>query len=176
MADAPTEKKREVEKHYLPEDYNGRCQGTEGEDYFSSFITFGGKLAKDEVLHKFEMRLPLPTVDDETFNDEALSLFNLSAIDMVKRAIAKLATDVDDSFKKTLFQGIDAPTDASLGEVNHNAAQIKIDDWRYSPQTGKGKTVKVADVVARLKAQGKLPADAEISTNEELFAYLNENL
>lgn len=163
-------KKREVEKHALPTDYNGRCQ----EDFLSTWLTFGGRLDPDEALHKFEHRLPIPT-DDE----EAEEMYNLSIRDLVKEGVRKLFTTIDDTAKKALFAGTSFntdntdPMDAALVEdTAHLASQGVFDNWRYSERVARGKTVKVADIVAQLVAKGKItPEDAEgIETAEQLMS------
>jgi len=162
--------KRKVEKHVLPDDYAGRCQ----EDFLSTYLTFGGKLPDSEVLHKFEHRLPIPNDDDE-----AEEMYNLSIRDLVKEGVRKLFTTIDDTAKKVLFTGTSFggddpdPVEAALVEPTaHLASQQVFDNWRYSERVARGKTVKVADIVAQLVATGKIsPDDAEgIETAEQLFA------
>ncbi len=161
--------KRKVEKHALT-DYGGRCQ----EDFLSTWLTFGGRLDPDETLHKFEHRLPIPTDDDE-----AAEMYNLSIRDLVKEGVRKLFTTIDDTAKKVLFSGTSFgtddpdPMDAGLVEnLAHLTSQRLFDEWRYSERVARGKTVKVADVVAQLVATGKISKeDAEgIETAEQLFA------
>jgi len=156
-------KKREVQKHFLPKGYKSPHATT-----ISQWLTFGGTLPAGEVLHKFEMQVALPEVPE----GEAV-VYGLTVGDFVQRGAQKLGTEVDNTFKKTLFQGIDSPSKAGEADPKmHLAAQKALDKWTYSPRVGKGKTAAVSDVVASLVAAGVLPEGAvgEITTNEQLQA------
>lgn len=192
MTDETKDKPREVELHPIPGHYEGRCQGKRDKNYVTSYLTFGGKLAKEEVLHKFEMRLPIPQVEDGMFNEDCKGLFNMTAAEMVTKALGKLLTDLDEGFKAILFgevkypdgdkiiwEKVEAPdlAGASYDEDRHLEAQEWVDEWRYSPrQTGKAKTVKVTDIIAKLVASGKVtPEQVEgITGQDQLFAKLAE--
>lgn len=155
---------RKVEKHFLPNEYDGRCTGDQ--DYISQWLSYGGDLPEGETLHKFEMRLPIPKTDDE-----AQKMYNKSLDDLVRDGVAKLGTIIDDSFKPVLFKGIDAPEFAeNANEKAHLKAQEKADGWRYTPRTGSGKTTAVSNVVASLVAAGVLTEEQaeSIETNDDL--------
>lgn len=193
---------RETQLHYLPSTYDGRCQGSENVNYVNSFVSFGGSLPEDEVLHKFEMRLPIPQEKPgKKFDAEVKDLFNFTASDFISKSLSKILTDVDEIFKGILFGdvieddegnlttapkgnekplvygNIPSPSDAGpmYDERRHLAAQRVIDEWRYAPKKA-GKSVTVASFIQKLVASGKISADdAEgIETQAELFEKLSE--
>jgi len=156
-------KKREVEKHYLDEEYyEGRCQPDI--NCFSTFLSKGGKLADDEVMEKYEIRLPIPT-DDES----AKEFYDLSLQDLVYMGVAKLATSIDDKVKPTLFND-----EGIADEDSHLAAQAVADAWRYAAKVARGKSVEIAELVRIMLASGKLTEEeAEgIETKADLMKAL----
>jgi len=155
-----TKKKREVQQHPLPKGYKSPFRNV-----ISQWLTFGGTLPEGEILHKYEMQLGVPEVEDVD------SLYGFKLGEIVLKGVQKLGTEVDNAFKKTLFAGIDKPTDAgNVDAKNHLTAQRQLDKYIYTPRVGKGKTTAVSNVVASLVAAGVLPesALAEITTNDEL--------
>jgi len=152
---------REVEKNFLPQDYEGRCIG---EECFSTFLSKGGKLSEGEILRKYEIRLPIPSN-----NEQAQEFYDLALSDLVRMGVAKLATAIDDKVKPTLFDGEGNATDES-----HLAAQVVADSWRYRARVARGKSVEVAELLHVLVSSGKLSEEeAEgITTKAELMAAL----
>jgi hypothetical protein len=190
MANEKKKEPRKTEVHYLPVDYDGRCQGTEKVDYVSSFVTFGGTLPEGEVLHKFEMRLPIPDASScEALDAECKEFFNYSASNMVNKALGKILTDVDELFKAHMFKEVKgendevvflevpSPTEAGslYEEARHLHAQNEIDEWRFTPRAV-GKTVTVASFIQQLLSTGRVKPDQVegIETQADLFAKLAE--
>lgn len=108
---------RKVVEHYLPASYDGRCTGTENVDYVNGFPSFGqiGKLADGAELHKFEMRLPIPNLENAgDFDQQCQDLFGFSGNDMISKALEKLKTDLDELFKSYLFGRVIENADGDL--------------------------------------------------------------
>ncbi len=156
-----TKAKREVEIHFIPNDYDGRCNGTEN---FSTKLSKGGRLPEGEVMHKYEILLPIPTSDEE-----AQEFYDLALQDLVGMGVAKLATSIDDKVKPTLFDD-----DGNATSESHLAAQAVADSWRYRARVARGKSVEIQELIRVLVASGKLDEDEAdgITTKAELMAAL----
>ena len=151
------EDKSEVEIHFIPNDYDGRCMGTEN---FSTKLTKGGKLPEGEVMHKYEILLPVPTSDEE-----AQEFYDLAISDLVGMGVAKLATSIDDKVKPTLFhldkvaidgEMVDHPEKGEADEDSHLAAQAIADNWRYRARVSRGRSVEVSEILRVFLAAGKI--------------------
>ena len=157
--------RREVQKHFLPNSYKGRC--TTAGKVISQFLTFKKRdLKEGEILHKFELRLPVPTT-----NDEAMGFYGLTLDQIIERGVEKTGNDLDKTVTAALFKDLKLPTDAStIKPAVQLSAQKKADEWKYTPRTGSGKSTKVSEVVAKLVEKGILPKYAldTITTNDEL--------
>lgn len=161
-----TEKKsvREVVTHSLPAEYVGRCEGV---NCYSAHPTFGGKLPEGEKLHKFQILLPIPRD-----LSEVESLYGYTAEQALERFVKAIYTDMDSEIKKSLFNGVESPTDAQyVSDDAHMKAQLVADDWRYTPRTAGAKNTSVATVVATLLASGAI--SQEIADNIKTVDDLN---
>lgn len=166
--------KRPVEQHFLPKGYKGRC--LEGA-FISQFVSYGrapSDAAPDATLHKFEMRLPVPTSDEE-----AKALYGFSLDEIIRKGVERIGNDIDGQFKGVIFDGIESwHASGDVGAKAHAKAQDTIDSWRYDPTTAKGKgsgtKVEVSALVGQLVSAGVLSADeAEgITTNADLSRVL----
>lgn len=101
---------RKTQEHFLPEAYNGRCVGKLDVDYVNGFPTFGKikGLPANEILHKFEMRLPIPSMEDSpAFDEQCKLLYGYTGNELVvSKALEKLKTDLDELFKSYLFDAV----------------------------------------------------------------------
>lgn len=190
MAKNGKKEPRKTQEHFLPAEYTGRCSGKVDIDYVNGFPTFGRvrELPADQILHKFEMRLPKPSMEDSpAFEEECLKLFNLPAGELVNKALEKLKTDLDELFKSYLFgqvcQNADgdlivnnddempegyseiwgyvgAPTEAgdSYDAARHILAQEAVDNWRHTPKTA-SKTVTIGGFIQQVIAGGRCTAE-----------------
>ena len=186
------EKPRKVEVHYLPASYAGRCaKGKVDVDYINTFLSIPslrvtegeGKSAKvktirispDATLHKFEFRLPIPPVADPKAEKFCGDNYNMSAQQIVREGVLRIATTVDDQAKAVLVEGLDHPDNAGqIDEGTHLAAQSVFDDWRWTERAAKGKSAGVAEMAAKLVALGLITQSQadEIETKADLYAVL----
>lgn len=99
--------------------------------------------------------------------------YNLSLQDLVDKGLSQLSYSIDDKVIGIIYKGLDEgftldhnPVDAAT----HLEAQKAVDNWKWTPSTGKGKTTKVATMVQSLVAKGFLPESAvdDITTDAEL--------
>ena len=187
---ANSKKPRPTKEHYLPAEYDGRCQGTENVDYVNGFPTYGqiSKLEKDETLHKFEMRLPIPKTSDAELDAFCQENFNFSGQALIDKGLEKLKTDLDELFKcylfdrviedsngelftddsnmdieegwTVLYEKVEHPSDAgdSYEPERHILAQKAVDNWRYTPRQA-AKSVTVSAFVQKLIASGRVTAE-----------------
>lgn len=157
-------KAREVVRHAVPTEYDGRCASGV---FISTHLRNAGKLPDGLTMHKYEIRLPIPENDSE-----CREFYGLTLEQMVRRAVLKIATEMDDSVKKVLFANCAKGKEAILPDHEHVSAQKVADNWRWSPRPTAGKTVSVSTLLTRLKAAGKLPSDVTADNAEELMELL----
>ena len=82
--------KREVEIHFIPNDYDGRCMGTEN---FSTKLTKGGKLPDGDVMHKYEILLPIPISDEEAHEFQSIEVAELVRVLVASGKLDEEAAD-----------------------------------------------------------------------------------
>lgn len=154
----------------LPESYSGRCKAMDpkANEVFASFVSESQK-AKDY----FEMRLPIPqTVAD------IKKFYGMELAEFARKAVGKLATDIDESFKKILFRFDPLKgTNAGATEESHVKAQEFVDSWRPMEKGGIGMSQAEAQFrqgVERLKKAGQIPPDSDPKNWDEVDALCAE--
>ena len=129
---------RKTKEHKLPEHYDGRCVGTLKKDFVASFPSYGRikDLAADEVLHKWEMRLPIPTGKfSKELKGSVDALYGMSQSEFMDKSLDKLKTDLDELFKSFLFGQVirteegelavlKAKKDGSPGDMPEGAQEV----------------------------------------------------
>jgi hypothetical protein len=162
----------------LPTTYEGRCASGK---FTVLRSTFGQqtKLPEGCKFPKFEIRLPLPSNDEE-----AKAMYNLTLNEIIEKGVIQLGYGIDGGIKKVLFKGIDDPITmddrALVTDEMHLAAQAAADAWRYEPASRTGaRTIKASEIEAQMlelgliseEEVGKLKAD---ELRARMFAALSK--
>lgn len=183
---------RKVQLHALPASYNGRCKdGKVDVDYIQTNLSVPSvritkkagdktitelvRISPDATLHKFEFRLPIPKVADVKADKFCGDNFNMTAQQIMREGILRMATTVDDQAKSVLCEGIDHPDNADkITGAQHLKAQAVFDDWRWTERAARGKSAGVAEMAAKLVGLGLITQEMadEIETKADLYAVL----
>ncbi len=99
--------------------------------------------------------------------------YNLSLQDLVDKGLSQISYSIDDKVIGIIYKGIEEAftvDDDPTSDILHLEAQKAVDNWKWTPSTGKGKTTKVATMVQSLVSKGFLPESAveDITTDAEL--------